>query len=266
LKKFYIEGIYPLDQNLASYGYLRATYDKDKPKMNISQEIQNYKIVAQAKIPITTTETLDMYLRVNRNGSEQYTMQYRDSYSELRIRADTEHGRPHIDIEWPGEKQKKEWLTNPPKSYEHAINLILTNAEQNNPRIGAMYWLIPPIMAYDDRIEMLEQTKFTNGIETPLTVIARKVSGRLMNEVSKRSGRPMTRQETLNLFDEECKAIAALEREKGAPLEIENVSYRRDISPFSFTIIHPPGSDFTFEEYPSGKDLRKEIVGMVFIL
>jgi hypothetical protein len=57
--------------------------------MNMSQEIQNYKIVAQAKIPITTTESLDMYLRVNRNGSEQYTMQYRDSHSELRIRAAT---------------------------------------------------------------------------------------------------------------------------------------------------------------------------------
>jgi hypothetical protein len=116
-------------------------------------------------------------------------MQYRDNHSGLKLRCDYYHDWPHLDFEWPGQKQKKDWLKIMPANYEEAINLILINAEQNNPIIGALYWLVPTsISDRDDKVHVLEGLKNQYGIQTPLTLVARAALLRLRTSQLRQRG------------------------------------------------------------------------------
>ena len=123
LLKFHMEGLYSTDPSMTQFEYFRVTYQPSKPRIPVSELVKKFKIFADANIPITRTESIDMSLKISKDGNENYTMQYRDNSKELRIRCDTEHGKPHVDIEWPGHPQDKSWLEKEPKNYDEAIDL-----------------------------------------------------------------------------------------------------------------------------------------------
>lgn len=185
---------------------------------------------------------------------------------EFRIRCDTEHGAPHVDIEWPGYKQDKSWLSKKPKNYDEAIDLILTKAEENNPRIGAMYWIMPPLLIpNDEKVEILYQLKNLYGIETPMSVIARVANIKMLNEARRRNAEVMDDSDALKLFETLCKEIAEQERKEGAPLHVREVIYRDGIVIFPFPIINPAGSDWILEDYPrTNKNLKNKLIGLHF--
>jgi hypothetical protein len=263
LAKFYIEGFSSTDAALTKFAYFRITYAPQEPRMNVAKYSKDNKIYAAANIPMTQSENIDMLLKVRKNGKEYYKMQYRDNHKELRIRCDNKHGTPHIDIEWPGEKQNKTWLTDTPKNYEEAIDLILINAEQNNPIIGAYYWLVSPMSSHkDDKAHVLEGLKYHYGIQTHLTLLARVAALRLMNETAKAGGKSLDAQ---SILEKVCKDIRRQEKEEGGPLKIENILYRGDIVLYPFPISVPSGASAVFEEFPSGNDMSRKLFGVGFI-
>lgn len=263
LHKLHMEGFSTSDASMTNFHYFRVTYSPNKPRINLAQLCKEYRIFARANIPITPTESIDMSIQVHMDFHQDYTMQYRDNQGGLKIRCDTAHGAPHIDIEWPGEKQKKTWLTKDPADYEEAINLILINAEQNNPLIGALYWLIPTSTSVrDDKVHVLQGLWFQYAIQTPLTIVARAATVRLLNESIQAGNKSIS---AAKILEDVCKDISRQEKILGGPLAIQEVTYRSDIGAYPFAIFQPSGSDFVFEEYPSGKDIRNDLVGVSFI-
>jgi hypothetical protein len=172
--------------SMTKFRYCRVTYNPEKKLIEVARLADNYKIAAIANIPITKSESIDMRLYVTKNGNQDYTMQYRNNEG-IRIRCDNAHSKLHIDTELPGALQHKRWLDKIPRDYDDAIDLILRSAEQYNSRIGAMYWIMPPILSSSDsKVEVLEKMKKSHGIKTPLTTIARVVNVDLLNETNKR--------------------------------------------------------------------------------
>jgi hypothetical protein len=61
--------------------------------------VSQYDLYAKADIPITCNETVNMTFKILKGGKKKYTMQYRDDSIPLRIRTDSAHGFPHMDVE-----------------------------------------------------------------------------------------------------------------------------------------------------------------------
>jgi hypothetical protein len=127
-------------------------------------------------VPISNHELINMRLITGKDDKIQdFTMQYRDEnvkqpkhpdIKSLYIRSDYGHGKdnPHVNIEYLDANRKK-IHSRPPipleenfGNYEAAINLILKVAEQNNPLVGASYWL-SPVGVHDNIITHLSMIK-----------------------------------------------------------------------------------------------------------
>ena len=180
LMNHHIEAMHSTNTSMTRFRYCRVTYKPERIRMDIAKLAGKYKIAAKANIPITKNETIHMRLFVTKDGKEGYTMQYRNNVEGITIRCDNAHSEPHIDKEFPGAPQDKKWLNTIPKNYEEVIDLILKNAEEYNPRIGAMYLIMPPVMASDKKVELLENMKISHGIKTPLSTSPRIINADLV--------------------------------------------------------------------------------------
>lgn len=258
--------MYSTNASMTKFHHCRVTYNPEKRWIDIAKLAEKYKIAARANIPITRTETIDMRLYVTKGGKQDFTMQYRNNLRGITIRCDNAHSRPHIDKELPGARQEKRWLDKIPKDYEEAINIILTNAEEYNPRIGAMYWIMSPLLSSsDNKVELLEKMRISHGIKTPLSTLARIVDVYLVNKTHKRKNLRLKHDETIELFDKRCAEIAELERREKGPLTVEQLSYRQGIVVFPFTIFRPFSAQFDYGDYPfTGKITKDGLVGMEY--
>lgn len=247
---------------MTRFRYFRVTYKPEKRLINVAELSKKHKIAARANIPITKEESVDMRIYVTKEGKQDFTMQYRNNVKGIRIRCDNAHSRIHIDKELPGEPQKKRWLEKIPKDYDEAIDLILSSAEEYNPRIGAMYWITPPIMSNKDkRIEELEKMKITYGIKTPLTVLAKVVHLDVINYTHKKKQLSLNQNEMIKLFDTRSREVADLESKTNGPLKVK-ITYAKGITLFPFTIIRPPTAHVDYEDYPfNGKVTKNDLVG-----
>lgn len=247
---------------MTRFRYFRVTYKPEKRMINVAEVSKKHKIAAVANIPITKKECVDMRIYVTREGKQDFTMQYRNNVKGIRIRCDNAHSRIHIDKELPGEPQKKRWLEKIPKDYDEAIDLILSSAEEYNPRIGAMYWITPPLLSNKDkRVEELEKMKIDYRIKTPLTVLAKVVHHDVINFTHKKKQLSLNQNEMIKLFDTRCREIANLESKANGPLKVQ-IAYSKDITLFPFTIICPPTAHVDYEDYPfTGKVTKNDLVG-----
>ena len=198
-------------------------------------------------------------------------MQYRNMASGLQIRTDLAHGFPHIDVDWhdvqhiaPNKKkiQSKTRLAAVPENFEAAINLILINAEQYSPMIGARYWLMA-ISPDDEMAFALEQIRQSNRIQSPLTYVARAVEAQIINE-SVRKKAELTKTEVLDVCSSMCEKILQAEKAEGHAIE-PKISYIQNFIPLPIPVFVPPGSDTIFREYPrTGKDNPEVMLGYGF--
>ena len=212
-----------------------------------------------------------MRLEVDKKGTETYTMQYRNMASGLQIRTDSAHGFPHIDVEWhdvqhiaPNKKkiQSKTRLAAVPENFEAAINLILINAEQYNPMIGAKYWLMA-ISPDDELAYALEQNRQSTGIQSSLTHVARAVEAQITNECIRKNAE-LSVKEALNVCSSMCEKILQAEKAEGHTVE-PKISYVQNFIPLLLPVFAPPGSHTIFREYPrTGKDNPEVMLGYGF--
>jgi hypothetical protein len=243
LRKTNFEVIQPVNHQLVRYWYSRVTYKQDVPDLDLKSIVKKYDVYAEADIPLTATETVNMRLKILKKGDKIYTMQYRDDSKQLKIRTDSAHDFPHIDIELPGQKQDKRKLKNPPSDYESSINTILRIAEQmNNPLIGPTYWLFPSAIFKSQIIASFPQFQAIYNVKTAYTDIARFASIKAINET--RLGKTLGVREYMELIRAEFEECGRKEELNGGiPLEATEIIYPKDIILMPFNIVAPPSSN-----------------------
>ena len=148
-----IDAVIPFDQHPnVKYYYIRSVNNPHVPDLDLVSIVNRYDLYAKADIPITQNQTVNMVLKILKDEKKKYTMQYRDDSIQLRIRTDSAHDFPHIDIEQGSKPQEKIKLNSEPEDYEASINTILRYVEnKHNHLIGPTYWLMPAVLVGSGR-------------------------------------------------------------------------------------------------------------------
>lgn len=175
-----IDAVIPFEYHSdLKYYYIRSVDNPYTPDLDIVSIVNQHDLYAKADIPISQNETVNMVLKVFKNGKKKYTMQYGDDATQLRIRTDSAHDFPHVDIENGSKPQEKIKLRSEPEDYEASINTILRYVEKKHNRsIGCMYWLMPAVLVGSGRTipYMFDAYQKIYNLNTPFTDIARFVS------------------------------------------------------------------------------------------
>jgi anionic cell wall polymer biosynthesis LytR-Cps2A-Psr (LCP) family protein len=109
---------YPLDFPITPYTrfYYFESPSPNSNSSNLQDLFQKFYIYIDTNIPLSNNEYILMNLKLHRKlGSNnqlnlQYKVLYHDKSKNVVIRADNNHPYPHIDLELPNRKQKKEYL------------------------------------------------------------------------------------------------------------------------------------------------------------
>ncbi|MGC1131537.1 MAG: hypothetical protein WA941_01840 [Nitrososphaeraceae archaeon] len=232
-----------MDPNQGIYGYFACTYDPNKLRGRRIEGLSKYNIQANAIVPITPNETIDMNLFTDKsNKILSFTMQYRDLSTNLNIRSDYGHGPsfPHIDIEQRDQNDKKVIDIDIPQvddflNYESAINAVLMQVEKYNPLVGLRYWLFPGEINAD-RIPALYRTWKEAGLKTPLVIFSWLVNIQVYEQSRSRQIEDTTIMEIAKTQIEVCRTNEI--KQKG-PLDIASVTYSTPMATLPFFFFVP---------------------------
>lgn len=247
LSRTHYEVTYLADTNQGIYGYLYCTFDLKKLKGQRRNGLDKYNIQANATIPITPRETIDMNLFTGKDDKIlSFTMQYRDLSSNINIRSDYGHGStyPHIDIEQRDQNNKKILDIDVPQvedflNYESAINAVLMQVEKYNPLIGLSYWLSPAEI-HSNRIPDLYQIWKQAELKTPLVIFSRMVNIQLYEQSRSRQ---IDDNAVIEISESQIEVCRTNEIEQNGALDIASVTYSTPISKLPFLIFVPDNKD-----------------------
>lgn len=271
LSRTQFEVTYLMDADQGVYGYHCCTFDTDKLRGQRRNGLNEYNIQANATIPITPEETIDMNLFTGKDDKIlSFTMQYRHLYTNLNIRSDLGHGPdfPHIDIEQRDQNNNKILDIDVPQvenflNYESAINAVLMQVEKYNPLIGLRYWLCPGEI-HSNRIPVLYQMWKQAGIQTPLVIFSRMVNIQLY-ELSR--SQQVDDTTVTEIVQSQIKVCRTNEKVQKGPLDIASVTYSTPIStlPFLFFVPDNVGKHVRNEGFlKDGTPVQIEPIGVVF--
>lgn len=198
----------------------------------IHDKIKRFDVYGEAKIAISPEEWTYSRLIIPKNGGKPtFTMLYMHRGKKLQIRTDSAHG-PHIDVEVDGKQIAKPFLEDvktlieSPDDYQYTTNMILRIAEKYcNPLAGVLYWVFPSGVDSMGLIDMFSDCKTAYGVKTTLTDMARFVSIRAFQEISK--GKRLGVNEYLKIILDEFESIAKIEKKNGGiGQEARDVKYQ----------------------------------------
>jgi hypothetical protein len=271
LRRVHFEVTYPLDTSQCIYGYLYCTFDTDRLKGRRRDKLDKYNVQANASIPITSSEIIDMNLFTGKDDKIlSFTMQYRNLSSNLNIRSDYSHGSnyPHIDIEKRDQNKNKILDIDVPQvdeflNYESAINAVLMQVEKYNPLIGLRYWLFPGEI-HSARIPVIYQIWKEARLRTPLVIFSRMINIQLYEQSRSRQ---IDDTAVISIAKSQIQQCRAKEEELDGPVDIALVTYSTSMATLPFLCFVPDikgiqCSNTGFME--DGTPVQLEHIGMAF--
>lgn len=243
-KNLKINALFSINHSDAKYYYIETSNAKDTIYVDLNDLIRKYDLWAEAVIPITIKEIIDMKLKILKNGDIKYTMQYRKPDIKLQIRTDDAHGFPHIDVERNGSPQEKIILNSKPEDYEASINTILRFVEKKiNRHIGARYWLLPTLFSDIGNavIQLFDLYQMEHNIKTTYTDIARFLCLNIIRDTS--DDKKLEISDYSRMIDHNFRICKEQEDKNGdIPIESKSIQHINGIDMLPFPVIIPSTS------------------------